>query len=76
MHRSDLAPLNLFFCGASKAEVNKEKQIVEAFTQSITTDTCRHVIDNFAARINLEWGPYWKHELQKIWICKFLTCWR
>ena len=56
----DLAPLDFFFLGSAKAEVYKEKpcslrhlkQAVEAFTQSVTTDTCRRVIENFAICIN------------------------
>ena len=59
-HNPDLAPLDFFFWGAAKAEVYKEKpcslrqlkQAVESFTQSVTTDTCRHVIENFAVCIN------------------------
>ena len=59
-HSPDLAPLDFFFWGAAKAVVYKEnpsslrqlKQAVEAFTQSVTTDTCRLVIENFAVRIN------------------------
>ena len=59
-HRPDLAPLDFFFWGAAKAEVYKEKpcsltqlkQAVESFTQSITTDTCCRVIENFAVHIN------------------------
>ena len=58
-HSPDPAPLD-FFCGAAKAEVYKEKpcslrplkQAVEPFTQSVTTDTCCRVIDDFAVRIN------------------------
>ena len=59
-HSSDLAPLDFFFWGAAKAEVYKEKpcslrqqkQAVESFTQSVTTDTCHRVIENFAVCIN------------------------
>ena len=59
-HSPDLAPLDFFFWGAAKAEVYKEKpcslrqlkQAVESFTQSVTTETCRCVIENFAVRIN------------------------
>ena len=59
-HSPDLAHLDFFFWGAVKAEVYKEKpcsvrqlkQAVESFTQSVTTDTCRRVIENFAVRIN------------------------
>ena len=59
-HSPDLAPLDFFFWGTAKAEVYKEKpcclrllkQAVEAFAQSVTTDTCRHVIESFAVRIN------------------------
>ena len=59
-HSPNLAPLDFFFWGAAKAEVYKGKprsfrqlkQAVEEFTQSVTTDTCRHVIENFAVRIN------------------------
>ena len=60
LHSPDLAPLD-FFWGAAKAEVYKEKacslrqlkQAVESFTQSVTTDTCRRVIENFAVCINV-----------------------
>ena len=59
-HSPDFAPFDFFFGGAAKAEVYKEnrcslrqlKQAVESFTQSVTTDTCRRVIENFAFRIN------------------------
>jgi len=60
LHSLDLAPLDFFFWGVAKAEVYKEKscslrqlkQAVESFTQSVTTDTCRCVVENFAVRIN------------------------
>ena len=60
LHSPDLAPLDFFLGGTAKAEVYKEKprslrqlkQAVEAFAQSVTTDTCRRVIENFAIRIN------------------------
>ena len=70
LHSPDLALLDFFFWGAAEAEVYKEKprslrqlkQAVEAFTQSVTTDTCRRVIENFAVRINAcanrNTGPY------------------
>ena len=56
----DLATLDFFLWDAAKAEMYKEKpcslrqlkQAVEAFIQSVTTDTCRRVIENFAVRIN------------------------
>ena len=59
-HSPDLAPLDLLFWGAAKGEVYEEKpcslrqlkQAVESFTQSVTTDTRRRVIENFAVRIN------------------------
>ena len=55
-HSPDFAPLDFFFWNAAKAEENKEnlcslrqlKQAVESFTQSVTTDTCRRMIENFA----------------------------
>ena len=60
-HSPDLAPFDFFFWGAAKAEVYKEKpcslrqlkQAVESFTQSVPTDTCCRVIENFAVRINV-----------------------
>ena len=68
-HSPDLATLDFFFWGAAKAEVYKEKpcflrhlkQALESFTQSVTTKTCRRVIENFAVRINAcatEMGQY------------------
>ena len=59
-HSPDIASLDFFFWGAAKAEVYKEKpcsliqlkQAVESFTQSVTTDIFRRVIENFAVRIN------------------------
>ena len=59
-HSPDLAPFDFFLWGAAKAEVYKEKpcslrqlkQAVESFSQSVTTDTCRCVIENFAVHIN------------------------
>ena len=68
-HSPDLAPLHFFFWGAAKAEVYKEKpcslrqlkQAVESFTQSVTTDTCRRVIENFAVRINACANPNGAH---------------
>ena len=70
-HRPDLAPLDFFFWGAAKAEVYKEKpcslrqlkQAVELFTQSVTTDTCRRVIENFAfasMSVQTKMGPILK----------------
>ena len=69
-HSPDLAPVD-FFWGAAKAEVYKEKprflrqlkQAVEAFTQSVTTDTCCYVIENllFASMpMQSEMGPILK----------------
>ena len=65
----DLAPLDFLFWSAAIAEIHKEKpcslrqlkQAVESFTQSITTDTCGHVIENFAAMpVQTEMGPILK----------------
>ena len=60
LHYPDLAPIDFFFWDAAKAEVYKEKfcslrqlkQAVESFTQSVTTDTCCRMIENFAVCIN------------------------
>jgi len=55
--RQNLDRAPLFLLGCCKAEVYKEKpcslrqlkQAVEAFIQSVTTDTCRRVIENFTS---------------------------
>ena len=75
-HSPDLAPLDFFFWGAAKAEVYKEnprslrqlKQTVEAFAQSVTTDTCCPVIENSAVLINACANRNGAHKLQQIWI--------
>ena len=35
-----------------KLTLRQQKQTVEAFTQSVITDTCRREIENFDVRIN------------------------
>ena len=60
-HSPDLATFDFFFWGGAKAEVYKKKpcsmrqlkQAVESFTQSVTTDTCYRVIENFAVCFNV-----------------------
>ena len=68
LHSPDLEPLDFFFWGAAKAEVYKEKphflrqlkQAVEAFTWSVTTDTCCYENENFTVPVQTEMRPILK----------------
>ena len=59
-HSPDLNPLDFFFWGALKnqvytgkpASLDEIKKNVKAFARSVTHDTCKRVIENFAVRVN------------------------
>ena len=58
-HSPDLKPLDFFLWGAWKDNVYKEHhksetdlKAAEAYVQTVTIKTCRHVIENFTIRVN------------------------
>ena len=59
-HSPDLNPLDFFFWGSSKSEVYKSKpksledlrENLEVYARSVSIETCKKVMQNFAIRIN------------------------